>query len=97
MTKNFSSGNNLIDLIGEAMRTIPQTIDYTKTQVKNLVGTPVRLKVNRGRNKIEFIEGMIENAYPQIFTIRSMNGELNSFSYSDVLAKNIIFFAGQKA
>lgn len=79
------------------MRTIPQNIDCTKIQVKNLIGEPVRLKVNRGRNKIEFIDGMVENAYPQIFTIRSPNGELNSFSYSDVLAKNIIFYASQKA
>lgn len=78
------------------MRTIPQTIDLTKSQVKNLIGTSVRLKVNRGRNRIEFIDGMIENAYPQIFTIRSLSGELNSFSYNDVLAKNIIFFAASK-
>ena len=78
------------------MRTIPQNIDLTKLQVKNLIGTPVKLKVNRGRNKIEFIEGKIENAYPQIFTIRSYSGELKSFSYSDVLAKNITFFASEK-
>ena len=77
------------------MRTIPQNIDLTKLQVKNLIGTPIRLKVNRGRNKIEFIDGQIENAYPQIFTIRSLNGEINSFSYSDVLAKNITFFASK--
>lgn len=77
------------------MRNIPQNIDSTKLQVKSLIGTPIRLKVNRGRNKIEFIEGKIENAYPQIFTIRSLTGEINSFSYSDVLAKNIMFFALQ--
>jgi uncharacterized protein Veg len=77
------------------MRTIPQNIDLTKLQVKNLIGTPIRLKVNRGRNKIEFIDGQIENAYPQIFTMRSLNGEINSFSYSDVLAKNITFFASK--
>lgn len=78
------------------MRTIPQNINLTKLQVKNLIGAPIKLKVNRGRNKIEFIEGKIESAYPQIFTIRSHNGDLNSFSYSDILAKNIIFYAGQK-
>jgi uncharacterized protein Veg len=80
---------------GATMRTIPQNIDLTKLQVKNLIGTPIRLKVNRGRNKIEFIDGQIENAYPQIFTMRSLTGEINSFSYSDVLANNITFFASK--
>jgi uncharacterized protein Veg len=77
------------------MRSIPQNIDNTKIQVKNLIGTPIRLKVNRGRNKIELIEGMIENAYPQIFTIRSDDGNLSSFSYSDILANNITFHASK--
>ncbi|NLL56696.1 MAG: hypothetical protein GX242_05745 [Clostridiales bacterium] len=77
------------------MRSIPPNINLTKLQVKKLIGTPIRLKVNRGRNKIEFIDGQIENAYPQIFTIRSQTGEINSFSYSDILAKNITFFASK--
>lgn len=94
MTKILKGGNNGI-LRGVIMRTIPQTIDRTKTQVKSLVGIPVRLRVNRGRNKIEFIQGMVEDAYPQIFTVRSDTGELASFSYSDVLAKNITFFASK--
>lgn len=79
------------------MRNIPHDIDLTKLQVKKLIGTPIRLKVNRGRNKIEFIDGKIENAYPQIFTMRSLSGEINSFSYSDVLAKNITFFAAKSS
>ena len=40
---------------------------------------------------IEMIEGVIENAYPNIFTIRKENGELNSFSYADIIASNVKF------
>ncbi|MFA6867298.1 MAG: Veg family protein [Clostridia bacterium] len=74
------------------MRTIIQNITHTKNQVKQLVGTNVRLKINRGRNRIEFIDGEIEAVYPQIFTIRNEKGDLNSFSYSDILANNITFY-----
>lgn len=74
------------------MRTIIQNIDKTKEQVKEMKGISVKLKVNRGRNRIEEIEGVIEDAYPSIFTIRNTEGEISSFTYSDILAKNILFY-----
>ena len=55
--------------------------------VRLLTGLKVKLKVNRGRNKIELIEGILENAYPNIFTVRKENGEINSFSYPDVISR----------
>ena len=74
------------------MREISQDINITINQVKNLTGIRIRLKVNRGRNKIEVLEGKVENTYPKIFTVRKTDGELNSYSYSDILAGNILFF-----
>jgi uncharacterized protein Veg len=74
------------------MRTINQDISKTIAQIKDMQGTAVKIKVNRGRNKIEEIEGVVENVYPSIFTIRSTEGELSSFSYSDILARNILFY-----
>lgn len=74
------------------MRIINQDITKTIEQVKDMQGVNIRLKVNRGRNKIEEIEGVVEDVYPSIFTIRSKDGELSSFSYSDILAKNILFY-----
>ena len=59
--------------------------------VRLLTGLKVKLKVNRGRNKIELIEGILENAYPNIFTVRKQTGELNSFSYADIIANNVKF------
>lgn len=74
------------------MRTINQDISKTIDQIKDMKGTSVKIKVNRGRNKIEEIEGIVENVYPSIFTVRSAAGELSSFSYSDILARNILFY-----
>lgn len=75
-----------------AMRTVNQDITKTIEQIKDMQGTAIKIKVNRGRNKIEEIEGVVENVYPSIFTIRSSAGELSSFSYSDILARNILFY-----
>ena len=74
------------------MREIVQNVDYTKNLVKEMTGVKVKLKVNRGRNKIETFLGAVENVYPQIFTFRKDNGELSSFCYSDILSKNVKFY-----
>ena len=34
--------------------------------VRALTGVRIKLKINRGRNKTELIEGILENAYPNI-------------------------------
>ena len=73
------------------MKEVLHTVSGAMNNVKTLTGLNVKLKVNRGRNKIELIEGIIENAYPNIFTIRKNSGELNSFSYADVVSGNVHF------
>ncbi len=76
------------------MREIQQNIKGTILKINTLKGVPLILKINRGRNKIETLQGSIESAYPNIFTFRQLDGNLNSFSYSDILANNIKFFKG---
>ena len=73
------------------MREIVYSVSGTKDKIKNAIGLNVKLKVNRGRNKIEMIEGILENAYPNIFTVRLNTGSLVSFSYSDVITKHVKF------
>ena len=73
------------------MREITYSTEGLFERVRALTGLRVKLKVNRGRNKIELIEGVLENAYPNIFTVRKQTGELNSFSYADIVAKNVRF------
>lgn len=65
-------------------------IEKIKEEIYNMIGKKVLAKVDIGRNKYEYIEGTILNAYPFLFTIKTSN-DIKSFSYSDVLTKNIIF------
>lgn len=76
----------------KTMREIHQNMDVTIAQVNSLKGESVRLKVNRGRNKIEYIEGVVECVYPKIFTIKEACGSIKSFSYNDILSKNVYFY-----
>ena len=74
------------------MREITNKMDEAVVRVRLLAGVPLRVHVNRGRNKIERFEGKIETVYPKIFTVRKVDGSLDTFSYSDVVAKNVLFF-----
>ena len=52
-------------------------------------GTKLKLKVNLGRNKYEYLEGTIEKIHSNLFTINTNKG-LKSFTYSDVATKLVI-------
>ncbi|MEG1613507.1 MAG: Veg family protein [Clostridia bacterium] len=69
-------------------------MDSTKERIQRLQGRNVRLIVNRGRNRFIGYEGIIEDLYPYIFTVRVTSEELplQTFSYSDVMTKNIRFY-----
>ncbi len=64
-------------------------LEKIKKEINDMIGKKVLAKVNVGRNKHEYIEGVLLNAYPYLFTIKTDN-EIKSFSYSDILIKNII-------
>lgn len=46
----------------------------------------------QGRNKIEKLHGRIDEVHDSIFTLKEVEGKVNSFSYSDVLTKSVKFF-----
>lgn len=74
------------------MREIIRQIDEVKRRIGLVIGKPLSFKINRGRNKFVSFDGYIENAYPAIFTVRTdKEGEdpLQSYSYNDVLTKNV--------
>lgn len=64
-------------------------IQKIRNEISNMIGKKVLAKVDIGRNKYEYIEGIITGIYPFLFTIKTGN-ETKSFSYSDILTKNII-------
>ena len=59
--------------------------------IERCIGERVRLFANKGRRKAIVREGVIENSYPNIFTIRIENEYDStrrlSFSYTDLLTK----------
>lgn len=73
-----------------------RTIENAARSVKELKGMTVRLKVNRGRNKITEYTGDVQDAYPSIFTLKTAEG-LESFSYRDILTGNILFYRVKKS
>lgn len=74
------------------MREIVRQIDEVKRRVGLIIGQPLSFEINRGRNRFVRFDGYIESAYPAIFTIRTdVEGEdsLQSYSYNDILTKNV--------
>jgi uncharacterized protein Veg len=64
-------------------------IKKIRDKCERIRGKKIIAKVNIGRNKYETFEGIIDKTYPFLFTIK--NGEeIKSFSYADILTKNII-------
>lgn len=64
-----------------------------KRNIETCIGERVQLKSNKGRKKFFIREGIIENTYPSIFTIRFENEyEMTrrvSYSYTDVLTNAV--------
>ena len=77
------------------MREVSNKLEEAVVRIRLLAGLPLRVRVNRGRNKIEQFNGKIENVYPKIFTVRKADGALDTFSYSDVVARNVKFFKAE--
>lgn len=69
--------------------------ESTIKKLNNMKGTPLTLKINRGRNKIESYDGVIENTFPNVFTLRLEDGGIGTFTYADIHANNIAFFKKQ--
>lgn len=64
------------------------TISKIKESLEKNKGKVIHFKYNGARNQIEEFDGVIENTYNAIFTIR-IDKEIKSFTYSDVLIQNI--------
>ena len=49
----------------------------------------LKIKINLGRNKYEYLEGFIDKMHPYLFTVNTNKG-IKSFSYSDIITKAVI-------
>ncbi len=64
-------------------------IEIIKNKIKELQNHRLNIKVYLGRNKYEYYEGYIDKIHPHVFVIKTNKG-IKSFSYSDVVIKNVI-------
>lgn len=64
-------------------------LEQIREKIKNLSGKKVTIFVDVGRNKNESYDGIILNVYKNVWTIKT-DIDIKSFSYSDVLTKNVI-------
>ena len=72
-----------------------QDLNRVSASVLQQCGSKVKIQLDRGRNKVDIQEGVIQNAYPSVFTIL-INDEgdgnppqLLSFSYTDIITRDI--------
>ena len=64
-----------------------------KNNIESIKGQKIHFKYNGSRNQIEEFDGIIENTYNSVFTIKIVdNNELKSFTYSDVINKSLQIF-----
>lgn len=67
------------------MRANANALNEIKERIANLKGSEINLSVNRGRKKIDKLQGFIENIYPSVFTFLTESKARETFSYFDVL------------
>lgn len=64
-----------------------------KQDLDPYVGTPIKVKANRGRKKVMEKSGVLESTYPNLFVVRVKEKSVErriSFSYADILTETVI-------
>lgn len=77
----------------------PRAISEIKKDLEFFVGSKIRLKANRGRNRIIEREGVLESIYPNIFVVRLEERKIErkvSYTYADVLTETVELFVYDK-
>jgi uncharacterized protein Veg len=69
-------------------------VNNVRNAVMNQTGKRVKIRINRGRHKIDVTEGIISETYPSIFLIKiqeskDMPVRTVSYSYTDILTKDV--------
>ncbi len=67
------------------------TLENIKQAVLSLKGEEVKLYINRGRRKILKFEGVIDNVYSSVFTVKDKIASTltHTYSYSDILCGEV--------
>ena len=74
------------------MRKVEMDIKEIINKIQSMKGESVQMAVQKGRNRIEKYQGVIDSVYPSIFTVKLFEPEsLQSIScsYSEVLCGDV--------
>lgn len=69
-------------------------VNKVRNAVMNQMGKKVKVRINRGRHRIDETEGVISETYPNIFLVKvqetnNMPVRTMSYSYTDILTKDV--------
>lgn len=70
-------------------------LDACKRDMEHFIGRKIRLTSNGGRKRMIIHEGILEQCYPNVFTVRCFRDnaehsqEIVSYSYVDILTKAV--------
>ncbi len=69
------------------------TLTQIKRDIEACLGQVVELKTNKGRKNVKVREGVVEDTFPSIFTVKVDCGKLSerriSYSYCDILTETV--------
>ncbi len=69
-------------------------VNKVRNAVVNHTGKKVKIRINRGRHRIDEAEGFISETYPSVFTIKTFENKgmperIMAYSYTDVFTKDV--------
>ncbi len=70
-----------------------EQLDKLRASVMLQVGSRVQIMLDEGRHRSNIKEGILQDAFPRVFTVlvegKGDNHQLLSFSYSDIVTQGI--------
>lgn len=69
------------------------SLETIKNRINELKGKEVKIRLNKGRNKIRFLKGKIDETYSSVFVIKIFDDVFDRLSctYQDVLCGDVRF------
>ena len=68
-------------------------LEVVKEKIKELKGKDLKIRLNKGRNKIQFFNGKIDEVYSSVFVVQIYDSFFDRLSctYQDVLCGDVKF------
>ena len=69
------------------------SLDLIRTKIEEIKGKDVKIRLNKGRNRIQFLKGKIDETYSSVFVVKIYDDIFDRLSctYQDVLCGDVRF------